>query len=512
MPSRNDTNFLQTEPPPHPEGDQSKPSPQGVVVGKADSQVQVMAQEQPVPPQEAQVPAPQKPVAKKGFPKIIIFAVGLFLVLGVLVFAFIRFRPTGLPLLGGGGKVVWWGIQYDLRVYEPLIQEFESQNPGITVRYEKQSEVNYRERLTNALASGEGPDILEIHNSWLPMFESHLSALPSSVMSKEEFEASFYLVIASDLTAGKGVVAMPLEYDALTLFINQDIFAEAARTAPETWDDFRTLATELTQKPEGVIIQSGAALGITENVDYWPDILALMFYQNRANLARPSLCGIPAEGGRLGGENCFGADAITFYKLFAREGVWDRTLPSSTLAFANGKLAMLFAPSRVATEILRINPNLRFRTVPLPQLPKNAPTDPDFSYATYWVQGVKEKSRSKEAAWKFLEFLASEESLESLYANIKSKESFGKVSPRPNMNLTLREDPILGSVVLLAPDSRSWYLADKTNDGPTGINTRINSLYAGVIDAWPPQGDIRALGAMAEELIQVLSSFGVPMR
>ena len=427
----------------------------------------------------------------------------IWLILGILVFAFLKLSPGSFPLIGGGGDVVWWGIQHDPSVYSPLIQEFESQNPGITVRYEKQSRVNYRERLTNALASGQGPDIFEIHNSWPPMFTNQLSTLPSSIMGRDEFEASFYPVISSDLSRQDGFIAMPLEYDAITLFINQDIFAEAAKTAPETWDDLRALATELTQKDDrGAIIQSGAALGITENVDYWPDILALMFYQNRANLAQPNQCA----------QNCLGADAISFYTLFQRLGVWDRTLPASTLAFANGKLAMFFAPSSVANEILRINPNLKFRTVTLPQLPKNTPSDPDFSYTSYWAQGVWEKSRNKETAWKLLKFLSTQEALERLHANIKTAEFFGKVSPRPNMNLLLREDPVLGSVVRLAPDGGSWYLADKTNDGETGINSQVNALFEEVLTSWPPQGDIKALDKMAEELARVLSSFSVVVR
>ena len=47
----------------------------------------------------------------------------------------------------------------------------------------------------------------------------------------------------------------------------------------------------------------------------------------------------------------------------------------------------------------------------------------------------------------------------------------------------LINDRISGSVVAQAPFASSWYLADKTHDGDSGINSVVNSAYKKVVDA-----------------------------
>lgn len=453
---------------------------------------------EPVDQNPANSPAQGKP-AKKGIPKMLIFFIVFFSILGLLVFLFIRFQETGTQmLLGNKGEIVWWGIQHDISVYQPLINEFEKENPNIKIKYEKQSPQDYQVRLTSALASGKGPDIFEMHNTWPAMYREELSTLPSSVMSKEEFSGSFYPIIVSNLTLSKGIVGMPLEYDALTLFINEDVFTSALKSPPETWSDLQDLAPQLTQTGDkGIIIQGGVALGITENVDHWPEIFGLMLFQNGVNPNKPT--------GKLA------ADVFSFYQLFSKSKVWNNTLPNSTFAFSRGELAMYFGPTRRASEIIKANPNLNFRTAKLPQLPKNKPNDPNYSYATYWVHGVSEKSKIKDGAWTFLKYLAREDSLKKLNENIIESETFGRVYPRPGMNADMVQDLIFGSIITFAYDARSFYLADNTHDGPNGINTSVNNLYKELIDKWS-SGGARFLDKFAQDLVQTMSKFGVTIR
>lgn len=498
MPEDKNSPVPATEPPPHPggvsEGGRQYSIPQQQVDQSLYEAVEtpVVSQEQeqsiPLPQVETQPPPPPK----RGFPKLIFIGAFLFLLLAIVAYLTLRARQSGVSLFGKEGEIVWWGIQHEQGVYASLISEFETQNPDIKVRYERQSRQDYRERLTNALAQGSGPDIFEIHNSWPAMFAGELSPLPSSVMSAEEFNNSFYPIIVSDLTSDKGIIAMPLEYDALTLFINEDIFASAAKRPPESWDDVRNLASELTQRgEEGVIIQAGAGLGFTQNIDHWPEIIGLMMYQNRVNPGAPL--------GELA------QDVFSFYSLFKQNGVWDERLPRTTLAFSTGKLAMYFGPSRRASEIVSVSPNLRFRTVILPQIPKNLSSDPNFSYTTYWVQGVWQRSKNKQIAWEFLKFMSSREALEEINRNMASLETFARVYPRAEMNISLREDSVLGSVVHLAPEAKSWYLADNTNDGPTGINTQINQLYQKAVEA----GGSIGLDELSSGIAGVLNKYGI---
>ncbi len=463
----------------------------------------------PVTPQVAPptgtVPPPAQPVTSTvvqaptgsggNFLKIALIIVGIaLLALGIFIGA-----RTLLSRFGTGGQVTltWWGLWEDASVVSPLIAEYEASHPKVKINYVMQSHQDYRERLTNSLAKGEGPDIFRFHNSWVPMFRKELDYLPPSVMSPSEYSQTFYPVVTSDLTSGTGMVGIPLEYDGLVLYINQEIFDQNAKSPPTTWDDLRQTAISLTKKDEqGTITQAGVALGRVENVDHWQEILGLMMLQNGVSLENPT--------GKLA------EDALTFFSVFSSvDGVWDATLPPSTAAFAAGKLAMYFGPSWRTFEIKIQNPNLKFKTFPVPQLPKTTPNEPDISYASYWVEGVWARSKNKAAAWDFLKFMSQKDSLEKLYQNEAKVRQFGEPYPRADMASLLSTDPILGALMNQAPDAQSWYLQSRTFDGPTGINSQISKYFEDAVNAVNSGTPAdKALETVVSGVSQVLSQYG----
>lgn len=441
------------------------------------------------------------PKSKMKIPKNLLLIVGFVLVFSILAYLLVKLRPTVIDIFNEKGELVWWGVTREEGAINSLIEAYQKENPGVEVTYVRQSTQDYRERLTNALARGDGPDIFQYHSSWVPMFRTELSTLPASVMSQQEFANTFYPVIVSDLSTESGIVGIPLGFDSLTLFVNEDLFAAAAKTHPKTWDEFRVVARELTTKDErGVIIQSGAAIGRTENVDHWPEILALMMLQNRVNPANPS--GQLAE------------DALEFYAAFSREdGIWDNTLPPSTVAFANGKAAMTFGPTWRANDINRLNSNLRFRTVPVPQLRKDDPQDPDVGYATYWVEGVWERSANSDLAWELLKFMSEKTQLETLFELTSRTQLLGDPYPRIDMSNLINENPIVGSVIALAADTKSWYLVSETYDGITGINSQLEAVFKEAVDkAITRTTPRKALEPVPGEVAKILSQYGIRAR
>lgn len=455
---------------------------------------------QPAPGEEFRAPLPKKKLFK--IPKFLVPIVVLLVLLLVMVYVLSNLKSNGIKIFGKKGEITWWGF-WEKSTVQPLIDEYQSQNPKVTINYVAQSTKDYRERLTNALARGTGPDLFRIHNTWVPMFVGELEVLPSSIMSASEFSQTFYPIITSDLTTSGGIVGIPLGFDAITLYINEDILAAAGKTPPTTWDEVRQLAIDLTSKDEeGAIIQSGIALGRTDNVDHWQEIVGLMMIQNGVSLAKPS--------GKLA------EDALKFYSVFSSDDeVWDGSLPPSTTAFAKEKVAMYFGPSWRATEINRLNPSLRYRTVPLPHLRKDDPSEPDISYATYWVEGVWRRSASKDITWDFLRFLSTKESLKKLYENTKKTRLVGEPYPRIDMSDLLLEHPIVGSVVAQAPNARSWYLAGHTDDGPTGINSQMSALFKEaleVISTGRGGTTEKTLETLAEGITKALGQYGIKVR
>lgn len=459
-------------------------------------QVQVVA---PGATPVSQVVEPQK---RRGVPKAAIIAIVALVILAIL--AAIVF--VVLPKIRGGSSgapatLTWWGIWEDETTVDPVIKAYEAANPNVKINYVKQAKEDYRERLTSSLAKGDGPDIFTIHNSWVPMFKQELDLMPATVMDSSTFSTTFYPVAVSDLVTQSGPVAVPTEYDGLALFVNNDIFTNAGKSFPKTWDDLRQTAIDLTVRDEtGVIRQAGVALGRTENVDHWPEILGLMMEQNGVDLNNP--VGTKAEV------------ALQYYTLFSsNDHVWDETLPTSTEFFAGGKLAMYFAPSWRAFDIKQANPNLKFSVIPVPQIAKNELSIPDVNYASYWADGVWARSTQKTAAWNFVKFLTEKENYQKFFDAASAVRLFGQPFPRVDMASLLNTNPYVSAYISEAATAKSWYLASRTFDGPTGINSQIDKYFEDAINSLnQPSSSVtptKALETVNAGVKQVLSTYGI---
>lgn len=424
---------------------------------------------------------------KFGFKKLLIFV----LVLGLLTGLFFLVVKVILPRTQKTQEVTlnYWGLWEPESVMQTIIADWQKDHPNIKINYTQQSPKEYRERLQSALARNEGPDIFRFHITWGPMLKNELEAVPAEVMSATEFESTFYPVVRENLRSGANFLGLPLQIDTLALFYNQQIFQAAGKTPPTSWDQLRQLALDLTVRDESGRIQTaGVALGTTNNVEHWSDILGLMMLQNGVDLSRPT--GNLAE------------DALTFYTIFNKtDQVWNETLPSSTLAFATGKTAMYFGYSWDVFEIKNLNPNLDFRIVPVPQLP-----GADIAWASFWAEGVGKRSQYKKEAWEFLKFLSSKETLQKLYQGQSQVRLFGELYPQMEMAGLLTNNSLVTPFLDQANKAKTWYLCSRTFDN--GINDRMIKYFEDAVNAVNAQNSpTEVLSTTAQGVSQLLSQY-----
>lgn len=394
--------------------------------------------------------------------------------------------------------LTYWGLWEPEGVINPIISEFEANNPTIKVQYTRQSPKQYRQRLQTAIDSGSGPDIFRFHNTWVPMLKNQLAAVPEDVMSPATFATTYYPVATNDLVAGSTIYGLPLMFDGLALFYNEDLFAAAGITAPPaTWEELLAMVPKIAKPDGNGFSVSAIALGTTSNIENFSDILALMFMQNGANLG--NLAGTESE------------ETLSFYKKFATSTdpvyTWNDTMDNSMYAFANGKVAMIFAPSWRAFDIVemakQVNPNLQFKVAPVPQLPGNTVT-----WASYWVEGVSEKSANKKAAWEFIKFLTSKETMMKMYTSEGNVRLFGEPYSRVDMADLIIEAPYVGPYIRQAKDSRSFPLASRTWD--EGLNDKMMKYLENAVNALgqgsSPEAEVETL---QKGFSQVLSQYGL---
>ncbi len=392
----------------------------------------------------------------------------IFLGLAVLViigFLIIKFL---LPIFSSPKSenvtLTYWGLWEDQKAMQGIISEFEKENPNIKIEYSKQDAKQYRERLITRSNNNTGPDIFRFHNTWYPMLSDLLVPVPTDVISSNDFKKTYYTVMHDDLIKNGAIYGIPLGIDTLALYINTDVFSTAGiADYPKTWEDFIEAARRLTVKDEsGKIKTAGAAMGTFDNINHAPDIISLLFLQNGVNFL--DINSTVEEA----------ADALGFYTKFAQDegNIWDDTLDNSILAFAKENLVMCFGYSWDAFTIKAINPDLKYKVVPVPQLIAGK-----VAIASYWVEGVSQKSKHQKEALQFLKFLAKKETSEKLFTEQSKTRLYGEPYARLDLADKLKENELVFPFVQQGVIARSSYFVDSTHD--EGLNTKANE-YLGI--------------------------------
>lgn len=423
---------------------------------------------------------------------IFLGAIGVVAILLVgLVLTLTLFRKAAPVTL------TFWGLWEDPGTYAEVIGDYQRKNPNVTINYTKMSPANYRDRLTAALGGNSAPDMFLVHNTWLPMFQNSLDAMPTTTYTPNDYKTIFYPAVSRDFTAGGKAYAVPLEIDDLAMYVNMDILTAAGVTVPTTWDgsdSFVTAAAKMTVRdPGGRIRTAGTAMGTASNVDHWQDIVSLLMLQAGVDLNR--------DPGSTKAQ-----EALAFYSSFATsQKIWDETLDNSTAAFAAGKVGMYFGPSWRFFDFKQLNPNLNFKVVAVPQL-TGADT---MNLATYWAAGVSGKSANKKVAWDFLKFASSKDELTKTYRAAAKTRAFGQPYPRLDMASLLTSDENVAPFINAGPTAKSAFLASYTSDGETGINTQIGNYYKTAINAMLRGTDAKAaLETVSKGVAQVLGQYG----
>jgi ABC-type glycerol-3-phosphate transport system substrate-binding protein len=164
-------------------------------------------------------------------------------------------------------------------------------NPNVkNITYRKLAVETYKDDLINAFASGKGPDIFLIRNSWRKAFEDKSAPAPSALISEQEYRNRLVDVAADDfINADKQIYGVPLSVDSLALYYNKDLFNVAGITRPpETWDEVAAYTRLLTSIDQfGSFTRSGIALGTGTNINRSSDILIALMMQYGAEFSTP---------------------------------------------------------------------------------------------------------------------------------------------------------------------------------------------------------------------------------
>jgi len=401
--------------------------------------------------------------------KFIIIGIVIFIIFLILL-AFILPREKKDETI----TLTWWGLWEDNATMQPIIDDFEKQNPNIKIQYIKQDPENYRDTLVTRIKNGKGPDIFHYHNTWTKPMISLLAPLPKDVITAQDFTKQYYPVIQKDLTQSGAIYGIPLGIDTVQMFINNDLFSTQGLSAPTDWNQFKKAAIKLTVKDNDTqkILTSGAALGTYNNIRHAPDIISMMFLQQGIDMNNfdKSIDEINS--------------ALTFYTSYAKgsDRTWDSTLDDSLLAFSKGDLAIYFGFSWDIFIIEQIKASsaksFEYAVYPVPAIQGTS----SISVASYWAEGVSARSKNQKAAMLFMNYLTQKSTLQKLYTESSKKRLFGELYPRVDMADELKDNALIYPFVSNLEIAGSSYFASDTRDGETGINSRLNTYLENYVN------------------------------
>ncbi len=152
-------------------------------------------------------------------------------------------------------------LDNDKQILQPELDKFKQQT-GITVKLEVIGWPDLLNRILAATTSGQGPDVLNIGNTWSATLQATGALLPfddatmSAIGGKDRFLAGS---LSATGAPGKPPAAVPIYSLAYGLYYNKKMFAAAGiANPPTTWSELVTDAKKLTHGNQwGLALEAG---------------------------------------------------------------------------------------------------------------------------------------------------------------------------------------------------------------------------------------------------------------
>ena len=339
---------------------------------------------------------------KSSSPFQIIF-IGVFIfaaVVGVIIFASYTNSSNNSAV-----KATIWGTETE-GDFKNLMAVVDPQKKAMDLVYVQKNADTFETEFVNALAEGNGPDIVLIDDSKLFSWKAKLQPLSFKTLPQRTFTDTF-VDSANIFVTTDGVYALPLNVDPLVMYWNKTMFSDAGIVLPpKTWQELTSEIPKLTERTDrSEIIRSAVALGESSNIDHSKEILVNLMLQGGNNLIQfdtttnryVSTADTPSSLG----VNVF--EGVTnFYTSFSNPNnerySWNKSIVRSRDAFVAGNLAVYFGYASEYPILQRKNPNLNFDVAVMPQDADRPSEIQATSYAKINALALVKQSRNQAAA------------------------------------------------------------------------------------------------------------------
>ncbi|MCD4838850.1 extracellular solute-binding protein [Neobacillus sedimentimangrovi] len=368
----------------------------------------------------------------------------------------------------------------DTAKYEKVIEAFNKKHPDIKVEFKPSKNTEYNTILNTALQSGEGPDIIHLRP-----YAPGIALADAGYLEPLDGLTGLDAFPDTALQASKGTdgkqYGVPLNMSTTQIFYNKKIFKELNLKEPKTWDEFIKLNETLKSKniipialgaKEGWLLS--AAHGIIGPAHYGGNEFVEKITKGETNFESTEFV-----------NSIKAMDQLKKYFPDNYEGLGMEDIRT---LFATGQAAMFPMGSWEIEVVRSLNPDIEIGFFPMPSAIGKEPT------ITAWVDGsfaLNAKSKHKEEAKLFLEFLATKEFAE-LFTN-----EFKMISAMPGVKAKDELVTSLGEAVekMSTPYMMVVYFAGGNPTSKTTLENELQGMYLG---KQTPEGVAKSVQENAE--------------
>jgi ABC-type glycerol-3-phosphate transport system substrate-binding protein len=317
--------------------------------------------------------------------------------------------------------------------WTPIKEDFEANNEGYTLVYEKQTlDGNYENRVLNSILSGNGPDVWSMPNDWVYRHKDKLVPRPKEDPAVD-LDNIFVSSVKQSLSFDDNIYALTPSAQPLVVFYNEEYLNNAIREYDashpseeneelrekfhnlykdgfmQTWTDFAQFINLTTKKDGEKLTRPMAALG-SDKLTYSPEILYLLMMQNGTRFLSDdknlAMLNLPEETPK---QTAIipGKEALTFFTSFADPKspnyTWNNSFGNDVDAFANGKVGIIFGFDELQSVFAQKYPNFSYEKAAVPQL--NTEPEKFVDYAKFNAFGVSNLSPNPEISWSLVDSL-----------------------------------------------------------------------------------------------------------